>query len=78
MELLKCPFCGSEKLKVGHKTKFKDPWKKIVRMSFYVMCNRCHAKGSTITKEIHFNDQAEEISKAKDLAIEKWNMRDET
>nr|DAX14646.1 MAG TPA: restriction alleviation protein [Bacteriophage sp.] len=44
MELLKCPFCGSDKLKVGHKTKFKDPWKKIVRMIFYVMCNRCHKR----------------------------------
>ena len=74
---LNVPFVGSEKLKVGHKTKFKDPWKKIVRMSFYVMCNCCRAKGSTISKEIHYDDQAEEISKAKDLAIEKWNMRDE-
>ena len=77
MELLKYPFCGSEKLKVGHKTKFKDPWKKIVRMSFYVMCNRCHAKGSTITKDILYNDEAMEISKAKNEAIEKWNMRAE-
>lgn len=75
MELLKCPFCGSDKLKVGHKTKFKDPWKKIVRMSFYVMCNRCHAKESTITKDISYNDDAMEISKAKNEAIEKWNMR---
>ena len=75
MELLKCHFCGSEKLKVGHKTKFKDPWKKIVRMIFYVMCNRCHAKGSTITKDISYNDDAMEISKAKNEAIEKWNMR---
>lgn len=75
MELLKCHFCGSEKLKVGHKTKFKDQWKKIVRMSFYVMCNRCHAKGSTITKDISYNDDAMEISKAKNEAIEKWNMR---
>ena len=71
MELLKCPFCGSDKLKVGHKTKFKDPWKKIVRMIFYVMCNRCHAKGSTITKDISYNDETIEISKAKNEAIEK-------
>lgn len=77
MELLKCPFCGSDKLKVGHKTKFKDSWKKIVRMSFYVMCNRCHAKGSTITKDISYSDETIEISKAKNEAIEKWNMRAE-
>ena len=77
MELLKCPFRGSDKLKVGHKTKFKDPWKKIVRMSFYVMCNRCHAKGSTITKDISYSDETIEISKAKNEAIEKWNMRAE-
>lgn len=77
MELLKCPFCGSDKLKVGHKTKFKDPWKKIVRMSFYVMCNRCHAKGNTITKDISYSDETIEISEAKNEAIEKWNMRAE-
>ena len=77
MELLKCPFCGSDKLKVEHKNKFKDPWKKIVRMSFYVMCNRCHAKGSTITKDISYSDETIEISKAKNEAIEKWNMRAE-
>lgn len=77
MELLKCPFCGSEKLKVGHKTKFKDPWKKIIRMSFYVMCNRCHAKGSTITKDIPYDNQANTISEVKNEAIEKWNMRAE-
>ena len=75
MKLLKCPFCGSEKLKVGHKTKFKDPWKKTVRMSFYVMCNRCHAKGSTITKDISYYDEVIGISEAKNEAIEKWNMR---
>ena len=75
MKLLKCPFCGSEKLKVGHKTKFKDPWKKIIKMSFYVMCNWCHAKGSTITKDIPYDNQTNTISEAKNEAIEKWNMR---
>lgn len=75
MELLKCPFCGSEKLKVGHKTKFKDPWKKVIRMSFYGMCNCCHAKGSTVLVDIPYDNQAEAISEAKNEAIEKWNMR---
>ena len=65
MKLLKCPFCGREKLKVGHKTKFKDPWKKTARMSFYVMCNRCYAKGSTITKDISYYNEAIGISEAK-------------
>ena len=46
-------------------------------MSFYVMCNRCHAKGSTITKDISYSDETIEISKAKNEAIEKWNMRAE-
>ena len=33
------------------------------------------AKGSTITKDIPYDKQANIISEAKNEAIEKWNMR---
>lgn len=75
MELLKCPFCGSDKLKVEHKNKFKDIRRNFIRMSFSVRCNSCHARGGIVTRDINYGKEAEEISKAKNEAIEKWNMR---
>lgn len=75
MELLKCPFCGSDKLKVEHKNKFKDIRRNFIRMSFSVRCNSCHARGGIVTRDINYGKEAEEISKAKNKAIEKWNMR---
>lgn len=75
MMLEKCPFCGSDKLKVGHKTKYKDPWKKIIHMNFYVICNCCHARGGTVSGDIPYGDQSEALTEAKEKAIEKWNMR---
>ena len=41
MELLKCPFCGSDKLKVGHKTK----------------CGKVIADGIVIYENGHFKDE---------------------
>lgn len=75
MELLKCPFCGSDKLKVEHKNKFKDIRSNFIRMSFSVRCNSCHARGGIVTRDINYGKEAEEISEAKNKAIEKWNMR---
>lgn len=75
MELLKCPFCGSDKLKVEHKNKFKDIRRNFIRMSFSVRCNSCHARGGVVTRDINYGKEAEEISKAKNKAIEKWNTR---
>lgn len=75
MELLKCPFCGSEKLKVEHKNKFKDIRRNFIRMSFSVRCNSCHARGGIVTRDIQYDNQADAISEAKNKAIEKWNMR---
>ena len=75
MMLLKCPFCGSEKLKVEHKNKFKDIHRNFIRMSFSVRCNSCHARGGIVTRDINYGKEAEEIFKAKNEAIEKWNMR---
>ena len=75
MELLKCPFCGSEKLKVEHKNKFKDIRRNFIRMSFSVRCNSCHARGGIVTRDIQYDNQADTISEAKNKAIEKWNMR---
>ncbi len=75
MELLKCPFCGSDKLKVEHKNKFKDIRRNFIRMSFSVRCNSCHARGGIVTRDIQYDNQADAISEAKNKAIEKWNMR---
>lgn len=75
MELLKCPFCGSDKLKVEHKNKFKDICRNFIRMSFSVRCNCCHARGGVVTRDISYNDQTNAISEAKNEAINKWNMR---
>ena len=66
MELLKCPFCGSDKLKVEHKNKFKDIRRNFIRMSFSVRCNSCHARGGIVTRDINYGKEAEEISKAKE------------
>lgn len=75
MDLLKCPFCGSDKLKVEHKNKFKDIRRNFIRMSFSVRCNSCHARGGIVTRDINYGKEVEEISEAKNNAIEKWNMR---
>lgn len=75
MELLKCPFCGSDKLKVEHKNKFKDIRRNFIRMSFSVRCNCCHARGGVVTRDIPYNEQINAISEAKNEAINKWNMR---
>ena len=44
-------------------------------MSFSVRCNSCHARGGVVTRDITYGNQADEISEAKNKAIEKWNMR---
>ncbi len=77
MELLKCPFCWSDKLKVEHKNKFKDINRNYIRISFSVRCNSCHARGGIVTRDIQYDNQADAISEAKNKAIEKWNMRAE-
>ena len=58
-----------------HKNKFKDIRRNFIRMSFSVRCNSCHARGGIVTRDINYGKEAEEISKAKNEAIEKWNTR---
>ena len=75
MELLKCPFCGSDNLKLEHKNKLKDIQRNFIRMNFAVKCNNCHAKGGSVTEDIYYSEKADAFSEAKEEAIEKWNMR---
>ena len=75
MDLLKCPFCWSDNLKLEHKNKLKDIQRNFIRMNFAVKCNNCRAKGGSVTEDIYYSEKADAISEAKEEAIEKWNMR---
>ena len=70
-ELLPCPFCGSENIKIGDSDKinllsiqFKEP---IV----FVECMDCYAVAGLYKK----NYKHYENTNAKEQAIKKWNTR---
>ena len=79
-ELKNCPFCGGEKLKIDSKSR-KDT------EVYSVRCNKCHARGGTVSisikgvlKNCGYGVLRELREQAKVKAIKEWNRRitDET
>ena len=76
MKMLKCPFCGSDKLSIVHKNcAKKKPWLRWTEMTFSVRCNVCHARGPAFSKFIYDEEKTKAIEEAETAACEKWNMR---
>lgn len=70
-ELLPCPFCGSEKLKIDSKRTFNYGNK---RCAVAVRCNSCHARGPVagiLMPDGQYNERELVGDKAADL----WNTR---
>lgn len=84
-KLKPCPFCGHKKARIMVK-KIAGTNKKysgcFIQQRFYVMCNKCYAKGgSIVTKRMDY-DNSSPFSYSKELcenykqkAIEAWNKR---
>lgn len=53
IKLNKCPFCGSEKLKIGTKVTDRRDYKGEDTITASVRCNRCHARGPTVSYVFH-------------------------
>lgn len=77
MEMLKCPFCGSDKLSIIHNNRAKKRWLRWTEMTVSVRCNVCHAKGPEFSKFIYEEERMKAIEEAEKAACEKWNMRSE-
>ena len=89
MDKLKpCPFCGYTKSRVMVK-KVRGSWpsglSKFVQARYYVMCNKCYAKGGSVVSDymahdevsiylpVKFSKEVEDMYKQQ--AIEAWNRR---
>ena len=74
-ELKNCPFCGGEKLKIDSKRRNNTE-------TYSVRCNKCHARGGTVSisikgvlKNCGYDALRELREQAKAKAIEAWNAR---
>lgn len=85
-ELKPCPFCGGEKLKVELKVSsmYKAGLKGVEPYTFSVRCNKCHARGSTVSGYLRnafcsLTEEAEKVLETREQlenkAIEAWNRR---
>lgn len=84
-ELKPCPFCGGMKLKIEHKA--AQSYKRrqgVEQYTFSVRCNKCHARGGTITAFLRnafyaLSDEAAKIMETREQAearaAEAWNRR---
>lgn len=88
LNLRKCPFCGSKKLKIqGTRRKIgatgtDEP---VVRETYSVRCNVCHARGEAVggkviltrlrLRESELPNWASSRESLKEKAIEAWNRR---
>ena len=79
--LRKCPICGGEKLKIESKTK-DIPYRHVRQHTLSVRCNKCHARGGTVSGEIgnySFGTPVSEkhttLKELEEKAIEAWNNR---
>jgi hypothetical protein len=67
-ELKKCPFCGSEKLKIDSKSgqihyyqkNGMSPWQHVV---FSVRCNKCNARGGAVGADLPTNILGDFVAK---------------
>ena len=87
-ELLPCPFCGGEKLKLDRKSKlvgYNGLDMRIEQHTYSVRCNVCHARGGAVGGKILFGSSifGKDISPSwtttdvelKEKAIKAWNTR---
>ena len=77
-ELKKCPFCGSDKLKIEKKKK-ETRYFGIGALENYtasVRCNVCHARGGAVSGYVRNRRFVEADNWLKDeISIEAWNKR---
>lgn len=73
-EIIPCPFCGNQKLKVECKTKRLYYPTTSIQATCSVRCNCCHARGGTITK-VYQVKQWKGDTYLEQQAIRKWNKR---
>jgi hypothetical protein len=81
IKLKPCPFCGSDKLKTDgtsgpthyyEKDGMKN-WKIIVCS---VRCNKCHARGTTVSTAVDTTkNYYEELQQLRERASKAWNVR---
>lgn len=90
MELDNCPFCGSERLKLEHKSRLAG-WTgidaRVEYVTVSVRCNGCHARGGTAGGKVirsHMDiyrdampEWATTIEQLEALAARAWNRRAE-
>ena len=76
-----CPFCGSNKTKIEYKGKDIN-YRHVRTITMSVRCNRCHARGGTVSGEVpnytFGKPDSKKLTTIKDLeklAIERWNGR---
>lgn len=85
-ELKPCPFCGSNKLKIEHKSTsiYKANLIGVDACTFSVRCNKCHARGATVTGYLRnafyaLTEEAQKVLATQELlenrAAEAWNRR---
>ena len=74
IKLKPCPFCGSEKTKVGSKRTFVYGGKKHCSVS--IRCMKCHARGPVVGVVMP-NGEDNEIELCENAAYEDWNKRAE-
>ena len=85
-ELKPSPFCGGTKLKIEHKSTsiYKADLRGVDAYTFSVRCNKCHARGATVTGYLRnaFYAMTEEAQKVlttreqlESKAAEAWNRR---
>ena len=84
IKLLPCPFCGSDKLKIDCKSgrinhyekNGMREWQNVV---YSVRCNKCHARGGTVSVDLPtmglLGDYEIKKRKVIEACINAWNTR---
>lgn len=79
-KLKPCPFCGGNASISGRELKYlgvNAMGIKKIKVSSYVTCNRCHARGPCVTSIVYkgmFGGYDEQKEK-ENVAVEAWNRR---
>lgn len=80
-KLLLCPFCGGESARAITKERLflgqNEFAVKKIDVVGYVKCNKCHARGGTVSAILYKNTKTyfDDIAKLKEEAIKLWNTR---
>lgn len=93
VELKRCPFCGSNKLKIessssqrrNHQRTYHGEWVLYRHYVMSVRCNCCHARGTTVSGDVVVMPKMAEfeldgyttVENIENMAVEAWNERDE-